>query len=199
MNHQNITELVEAFKQGKCVVIVDDEGRENEGDIVCAGSLTEAGHINFMATYGRGLICTPISAAIATRLELPDMVENNTEIHQTRFTVSVDLKSGTTTGISCADRAKTIRALCDSHSKAQNFARPGHVFPLIAHSEGLKARQGHTEAAIYLTKLAGLPPVAVICEILNEDGSMARKNDLLQFVKKHKLTLASIHELKNCF
>lgn len=196
MNHQNIIKLIEAFKQGKCVVIVDDEGRENEGDIVCAGSLTQASHINFMATYGRGLICTPISAAIANHLKLPDMVENNTEMHQTRFTVSVDLKAGTTTGISCEDRAKTIRALCDSHSEAQDFARPGHVFPLIAHPEGLKARQGHTEAAIYLTKLAQLPSVAVICEILSEDGSMARKQDLMAFAEHHNLVLGTVHELK---
>lgn len=195
MPYNPISEIVEDIRTGKCVVIIDDESRENEGDIVCAGETITPEVVNFMATEGRGLICTPISEQIAKRFDLHDMVQNNTELHSTRFTVSIDLKQGISTGISCADRAKTIQALASEKTMAEDFARPGHIFPLVADNGGLQKRRGHTEAAIFLTELAGLSPIATICEILNADGSMARAEDLEKFALKHGLKMTSVHEL----
>lgn len=195
MKLSTVAEVVDDFKAGKCVIVVDDEDRENEGDIVCAGEFATPENINFMITEGRGLVCTPISSSISQKLKLPDMTAENTELHGVRFTVSIDLKAGTTTGISARERSMTIKALTDEQTKPEDFARPGHIFPLIAHDKGLLGRNGHTEATIYLTELAGLKPVAVLCEILKKDGEMARRPELEIFAQEHKLKIISVERL----
>ena len=191
-----IESAIEDIKNGKLVIVVDDENRENEGDFLTAASNVTPEMINFMAREGRGLICVPLSEERCKELGLELMVTNNTDHHRTAFTVSVDLLGhGCTTGISAHDRAKTVQALVNGDTKPDDLGRPGHIFPLIARSEGVLRRAGHTEAAIDLSRLAGLPPVGCIVEILNEDGSMARLPDLFMVAKKFDLKIISIEEL----
>ena len=191
-----IEEAIEDIRNGKIIIVVDDEDRENEGDFLCAAEKVTPEIINFMATHGRGLICAPLTESRCKELELRTMVSNNTDHLETAFTVSVDLKGhGVTTGISAADRAKTILALIDSDTKAFDLARPGHIFPLIAKQGGVLRRTGHTEAAIDFARLAGFKPAGVICEIMNDDGTMARLPELVEVAKKFNLKLVSIEDL----
>lgn len=195
-NLDTIESAIEDIKNGKLVIVVDDENRENEGDFLTAASNVTPEMINFMAREGRGLICVPLSEDRCKELGLELMVTNNTDHHRTAFTVSVDLLGhGCTTGISAHDRSKTVQALVNIETKPDDLGRPGHIFPLIARSEGVLRRAGHTEAAIDLSRLAGLPPVGCIVEILNEDGTMARLPDLLKVAKKFDLKIISIEEL----
>lgn len=192
----DIADAIEDIKQGKIVVVVDDEDRENEGDFICAAELVTPEHINFMAARGRGLICTPITESRAKELDLNPMVDRNTDLHGTAFTVSVDYKKeGCSTGISTYDRATGIKAITKPETKGADYARPGHIFPLIAKDGGVLKRTGHTEAAIDLTKLAGLYPAGVLVEILNEDGTMARLPQLIDIAKENGLKLISIKDL----
>jgi 3,4-dihydroxy 2-butanone 4-phosphate synthase/GTP cyclohydrolase II len=191
-----IEEAIADIRKGKIIIVVDDEGRENEGDFLCAAEKTTPEIINFMATYGRGLICTPLTESRCKELDLKAMVTNNTDHLETAFTVSVDLKgNGVTTGISAADRAKTVLALIDGNTKSFDLARPGHIFPLIAKQGGVLRRTGHTEAAIDFARLAGFKPAGVICEIMNDDGTMARLPELVKVAKKFDLKLVSIEDL----
>ncbi len=191
-----IEEALEDIKNGKVIIVVDDEDRENEGDFVCAAECITPEIVNFMATHGRGLICAPIEEKRARELKLNMMVPENTALHETAFTVSIDLiGKGCTTGISAYDRAMCIRALVDPESKAEDFARPGHIFPLKAKSGGVLRRTGHTEAAIDLARLAGFAPAGVLVEILNEDGSMARLPQLVELAGKHDLKVITIKDL----
>ncbi|MEK4249742.1 MULTISPECIES: bifunctional 3,4-dihydroxy-2-butanone-4-phosphate synthase/GTP cyclohydrolase II [Paenibacillus] len=191
--HQ-IEEAIEDLKQGKVVIVVDDEDRENEGDLVALAQYATTETINFMIKEGRGLVCAPITEERALELDLPLMVNHNTDYHGTAFTVSVDHVS-TTTGISAHERAETVKALIADDAQPQHFRRPGHVFPLIAKKGGVLQRAGHTEAAIDLAIIAGAKPAGVICEIIKEDGSMARMDDLMEFRKKHNLKLITIKDL----
>lgn len=191
-----IAEAIADIKAGKVVIVVDDEDRENEGDFVAAAQMVTPEMINFMAKEGRGLICTPMVESRCKTLNLSPMVSNNTDLHHTNFTVSVDLiGNGVTTGISAADRAKTIQALISENAKPEDFGRPGHVFPLIAKAGGVLRRTGHTEAAIDLARLAGLYPAGVIVEIMNEDGTMARLPQLLEIAERLDLKIISIEDL----
>jgi 3,4-dihydroxy 2-butanone 4-phosphate synthase/GTP cyclohydrolase II len=191
-----IEEAIEDIRQGKVIIVVDDEDRENEGDFLAAAELVTPEMINFMATHGRGLICAPHTEKRCHELELHSMVKNNTDHMETAFTVSVDLKGqGVTTGISAADRAKTILALVNEDTKPYDLARPGHIFPLTAKQGGVLRRTGHTEAAIDFARLAGFKPAGVIVEIMNEDGSMARLPQLVEVAKKFDLKLVSIEDL----
>ncbi|MEG1602303.1 MAG: bifunctional 3,4-dihydroxy-2-butanone-4-phosphate synthase/GTP cyclohydrolase II [Cloacibacillus sp.] len=190
-----IEEAIEDIKLGKMVVVVDDENRENEGDLIMAADLCRTEDLNFMVTNARGLVCVPVSCAQAQRLELSPMVEHNTDAHGTAFTVSVDHLEGTTTGISAAERAFTARSLADPASKPCDFRKPGHIFPLIARPGGVLQRAGHTEAAVDLTRLAGLNAAGVICEIMNCDGSMARLPQLIEFAKNHGLKIITVEDL----
>jgi 3,4-dihydroxy 2-butanone 4-phosphate synthase/GTP cyclohydrolase II len=190
-----IEDVIAAFRAGEMVVLTDDENRENEGDLVIAASKTTPESINFMATFGRGLICVPITEQRANQLQLNEMVPTNNDPFKTAFTVSVDAKEGTTTGISAFDRAATVAALIDPQRTHSDFGVPGHIFPLIARNGGVLRRAGHTEAAVDLAKLSGLAPAGVICEIMNEDGTMARMPALNEFRKKHKLKWCSIAEI----
>jgi 3,4-dihydroxy 2-butanone 4-phosphate synthase/GTP cyclohydrolase II len=191
-----IEEAIEDIRQGKVVIVVDDEDRENEGDFIAAAEKVTPEMINFMATHGRGLICAPLTEARCKDLELNMMVTHNTVLHETAFTVSVDLIGhGCTTGISVHDRAKTIKALVDDTTKPEDLGRPGHIFPLKAKQGGVLRRTGHTEAAIDLARLAGFKPAGILVEILNEDGSMARLPELVEVAKKFDLKLISIEDL----
>ncbi len=190
-----VPELITDIADGKMVVIVDDQDRENEGDLICASAKITPELINFMATHGRGLICAPILPDAAKRLGLPLMVGRNTESHGTNFTVAVDAAHGITTGISAADRSKTVEILANPLSEPQDLVRPGHILPLQAKEEGVLRRAGHTEAAVDLARLAGLEPAGVICEILNEDGTMARLPELQEFADKHDLKMGTIESL----
>ncbi|NLO89303.1 MAG: bifunctional 3,4-dihydroxy-2-butanone-4-phosphate synthase/GTP cyclohydrolase II [Clostridia bacterium] len=190
----SIEEAIEDIKNGKMVIVVDDQDRENEGDLVMAAEKVTPEAVNFMAKYGRGLICTPLTEEIAERLNFHPMVYDNTDPHGTAFTVSVDYK-GVKTGISAYERAETIKALVDPSSKPEDFRKPGHIFPLRAKEGGVLRRTGHTEAAVDLARLAGLRPVGVICEIMNEDGTMARVPDLIKFAEVHGLKLITIADL----
>ena len=191
-----IKSAINDIKNGKVIIVVDDKNRENEGDFLAAAELITPSIINFMATHGRGLICAPITEKIAKKLKLNLMVGTNTDPQDTAFTVSIDLNgNGVTTGISAADRAKTIKALIDSKARPENFSKPGHVFPLVAKNGGVLRRTGHTEAAIDLPRLAGLKPAGVIVEIMNEDGSMARLKDLVKVADRFKLKIISIEDL----
>ncbi|MFN3753970.1 3,4-dihydroxy-2-butanone-4-phosphate synthase [Flavobacterium sp.] len=191
-----IEEAIEDIRQGKVIIVVDDEDRENEGDFLAAAEKVTPEMINFMATHGRGLICAPLTERRCNELELHSMVKNNTDHMETAFTVSVDLKGhGVTTGISAADRAKTILALVNEDTKPHDLARPGHIFPLTAKQGGVLRRTGHTEAAIDFARLAGFKPAGVIVEIMNEDGSMARLPELVEVAKKFDLKLVSIEDL----
>ena len=191
-----ISEAIEAIKNGEIIIVVDDENRENEGDFVCASSLINPEKINFMSKEGRGLICCSLNSERCDELDLELMVGKNTDIYGTSFTVSVDLKgNGVSTGISASDRAKTIRALVDKKVNSSSFSKPGHIFPLRSMEGGVLRRAGHTEASVDLPELAGLYPSGVICEILNEDGSMARLNNLFSVAQKHGLVIISIKAL----
>jgi len=191
-----IEEAIEDIRLGKIIIVVDDENRENEGDFIAAAEMVTPEMINFMATNGRGLICAPLTEERCNDLDLAMMVENNTVLHHTQFTVSVDLIGhGCTTGISVHDRSKTIKALVDSETKPNDLGRPGHIFPLRAKTGGVLRRTGHTEAAIDLARLAGLQPAGILVEILNEDGTMARLPQLIEVAKKFDLKLISIEDL----
>jgi 3,4-dihydroxy 2-butanone 4-phosphate synthase/GTP cyclohydrolase II len=190
-----IPEAIEAIKAGKIIIVVDDEDRENEGDLLMAARYATPEAINFMVRHGRGLVCAPITQQRATELDLEPMVSNNTTSYETNFTVSVDLLEGCTTGISATDRSKTVMALIDSATKPEDLGRPGHIFPLIAKNGGVLRRAGHTEATVDLAVLAGLEPAGVICEIMNERGDMARLPELLEIAKEFDLKIVSIKDL----
>ncbi|GAA0761208.1 3,4-dihydroxy-2-butanone-4-phosphate synthase [Psychroflexus lacisalsi] len=192
----SIQEAIDDVRAGKVIIVVDDEDRENEGDFLAAAEKVTPEMINFMAKYGRGLICSPLTEGRCKNLNLSTMVGNNTDPLETAFTVSVDLRgNGVTTGISASDRAKTIKALCEEDTRPQDLNRPGHIFPLIAKEGGVLRRTGHTEASIDFARLAGLKPAGVICEIMNEDGTMARLPQLVEVAKAHNLKLVSIEDL----
>ena len=184
MPYSNLKQAIEDFKKGKFLIVIDEKHRENEGDLVLAAEKVTPDKINFMIKNARGLVCVPMLKERLDELELPTMTQVNTELHKCKFTVSVDYKYGTTTGISAFDRARTIKALIGNKTKPEDFARPGHVFPLICDEGGLKKRPGHTEASIELCKLAGLYPAAVICEIISDGGKMARLPELKRMAKK---------------
>jgi len=191
-----ISDAIEDVKQGKIIIVVDDENRENEGDFICAANLVTPEIINFMAKHARGLVCMPITEKRSRKLNLYPMVSNNTDPMDTAFTVSVDLKgSGVTSGISASDRSKTIKAIVNNNTRPDDLARPGHIFPLIAKDGGVLRRTGHTEAAIDFARLAGCSPAGVICEIMSEDGSMARVPELIKVAKKLDLKIVSIEDL----
>lgn len=190
-----VEELVDDIKNGKMIILLDDENRENEGDILIAAEKITPEAVNFMTKYARGLICMPITEQKAAEKKFELMTVNNTESKHTNFTVSVDYRHGTTTGISAFDRFETIKAVIDKNSKPEDFARPGHMFPLIARDGGVLVRAGHTEAAVDFARLAGLDPSGVICEIMNSDGSMARYPELVEFAKVHGLKIGTIQDL----
>jgi len=204
-NHQNdnkefqldtIESAIEAIRKGEVIIVVDDEDRENEGDFICAAECITPEIINFMATHGRGLICTPVDEKRADELDLPMMVNSNTALHETAFTISIDLIGrGCTTGISAYDRSTGIRAMVEPDTKPTDFARPGHIFPLRAKTGGVLRRTGHTEAAIDLAKMAGFAPVGVLVEILNPDGTMARLPQLMEIAKRFDLRIIAIKDL----
>ncbi len=197
MKFNTIEEAIEDFKAGKPVIVADDEDRENEGDLILPADFITPEWINFMATNCRGLICHAITSEIASRTELSPMVENNTDIKGTNFTQSVDAdpKYGVTTGISAFDRAKTIQVIMDKSSSPKDLRRPGHIFPLISKDGGVLKRAGHTETAVDLARLAGLEPSGVICEIMNPDGTMARRDELFEFAKTHSIKLITVSDL----
>ena len=191
----SIDDAIEDIRNGKMIIVVDDAERENEGDIIVAAELVTPEHVNFITREARGILCVAVNETRAKELDLELMVEQNTALHQTPFTVSIDFKHGTTTGISAFDRAATINAVVSSNSEPKDFARPGHIFPLVAKKGGVLKRAGHTEAAVDLVSLAGLNPAGVLCEILHEDGTMARLPQLKEFAKKHDLRIISIADL----
>lgn len=197
MPFDRVEDAIEDIRQGRMIIVADDEDRENEGDLVCAASLVTPEIINFMITHGRGLVCVALTAERADELDLRPMSDINTESHQTGFTVTVDAAAhfGVTTGISASDRAKTIQLCVDPNTKPSDLRRPGHVNPLRARPGGVLRRVGQTEASVDLARLAGLPPAGVICEILNEDGTMARREDLERFAKKHSLRFITVADL----
>ncbi len=190
-----IEELVEDIRQGRMVILMDDEDRENEGDIIMAAEKVEAEHINFMARHARGLICLPMTRERCERLQLPLMVRDNGSGFGTKFTLSIEAAEGVTTGISAADRARTVRAAVARDAVADDIVQPGHIFPLMAEPGGVLRRAGHTEAACDLSALAGLDPSGVICEVMNEDGSMARRAELERFADEHGLKMGTIADL----
>ena len=190
-----VEEALEDLKIGKPVVVVDDEDRENEGDLVLPAQVATYEWLNFIINQARGLMCVPVSVEVAQRLQLDPMTARNTDHHGTAFTISVDAEEGTTTGISTGDRLKTVLDLADPTKKAEDFLRPGHMFPLIAKKGGVLERRGHTEAAVDLAKLCGFEPVGVIMEILNQDGTMARRDDLFEFCEEHDLKIITVDEL----
>jgi 3,4-dihydroxy 2-butanone 4-phosphate synthase / GTP cyclohydrolase II len=189
-----IEEAIYDLMRGKAIVVVDDEDRENEGDLIALAEKATPDVINFMITQGRGLVCVPLTPERAAALDLPPMVNHNTDYHGTAFTVSVDHAS-TTTGISAHERAMTVKGLIDPHARPLDFRRPGHIFPLIAKKGGVLRRAGHTEAAVDLARMCGSTPAAVICEIIKEDGTMARLPDLVEFTKRHSLKMITIQDL----
>lgn len=191
----SVEEALEEIKKGRMVIVVDDEDRENEGDLIAAAECATPETINFMAKYGRGLICVPLSQQRCGELGLEPMTRENTDLHGTAFTVSVDAREGTTTGISAAERALTARLLAKGEAKRGDFRTPGHMFPLMARPGGVLKRAGHTEAAVDLVRLAAMHPAGVICEIMNEDGTMARLPDLQAFSREHHIKICSIQQL----
>ncbi len=195
MTVSKIEDAIEAIRRGEMVVVVDDQDRENEGDVVIAADAATPKDIAFMMNNARGLICAAMEGERLDTLDIPLMVARNTESLKTAFTVSVDYIPGTTTGISAADRAATVRALAQGDARPDDFARPGHVFPLRAHPQGVRARPGHTEAAVELARLAGRAPAGVICEVANDDGTMARLPQLEVFAEKHGLLVVTIEDL----
>jgi len=190
-----IEEAIHDFAKGNILIVVDDDERENEGDFVCAGEFVNASVINFFAREGRGIICAPLTSARTEELGLDLMVDSNTSLHETPFTVSVDFVHGTTTGVSAGDRAATVKALADPATKPGDLARPGHIFPLRAMEGGVLRRAGHTEAVIDLCRLAGVRPVGVLCEIMNDDGSMARVPELMALAARFGLKIISVRDL----
>lgn len=190
-----VEEAVEEIKEGRVIIIVDDEERENEGDFVCAAEYITPDIVNFMVTHGKGMICIALNSKRLDDLGLPLMVDKNSALHGTQFTVTVDAIEGTTTGISAADRAMTIKKLTDPNSKASDFARPGHIFPLKAFEEGVLRRAGHTEAAVDLCKMAKMTPGGVLCEILKDNGEMARVPDLIKIAKKFNLKIVTVKDI----
>ena len=195
MLKDNIKDIIEDVKNGKMVIILDDESRENEGDLVCAADLITPEIVNFMASKGKGLICLPMSVNLCSKYDLQMMTNNNKAANRTAFTVSIEAAEGITTGISAADRAHTIKTAVDNKSVASDIVQPGHIFPLKAMDGGVLSRAGHTEAACDLAKLAGLQSAGVICEIMNEDGTMARRDDLIKFGKEHEIKVGTIADL----
>jgi 3,4-dihydroxy 2-butanone 4-phosphate synthase / GTP cyclohydrolase II len=195
MLKNNTIEIIEDIKNGKMVIILDDESRENEGDLICAADLVTPEIINFMASKGRGLICLPMSTNLCDKYDLQMMTSNNKAANRTAFTVSIEAAEGITTGISAADRAYTIRTAVNKDSKASDIVQPGHIFPLKAMEGGVLSRAGHTEAACDLAKLAGLQSAGVICEIMNDDGTMARRDDLIKFGKDNNIKVGTIADL----
>ena len=195
MKFDSIDLAVEDIRNGKCIIVVDNEDRENEGDLVAASELCTPDLINFMATEGRGLICVSIKNERAQELSLEPMERKNSSLHETNFTISVDANKNTTTGISAFDRSETVRALIDKSTRSTDLARPGHIFPIVGKEGGVLRRAGHTEASIDLSVLAGLKPSGVICEIMADDGTMARGKMLYNFAKKHSLKIISIEDL----
>ena len=195
MLKNNIIEIIEDIKDGKMVIILDDESRENEGDLVCAADLVTSEIINFMASRGKGLICLPMSTNLCDKYDLQMMTNNNKAANRTAFTVSIEAAEGITTGISAADRAHTIRTAVNKNSTASDIVQPGHIFPLKAMEGGVLSRAGHTEAACDLAKLAGLQSAGVICEIMNDDGTMARRDDLIKFGKDNNIKVGTIADL----
>lgn len=190
-----IQEALNDLLSGKSIVVMDDEDRENEGDLIASSELCTPETVNFMSTHGKGLICVAVTEDRAKELELDRMVSKGSALHDTNFTVSVDYRHGTTTGISAMDRAATIRALANHGTKPDDLARPGHIFPLISVGGGVLRRSGHTEATVDLMKLAGLKPCGVLCEIINDDGTMARLDDIKVFAKKHDLKIITVKDL----
>ncbi len=190
-----IKDVIEDARNGKMYILVDDEDRENEGDLIIPAQMATAENVNFMAKYGRGLICLPLTRKRVEKLGLNLMSTNNQSRHETAFTTSIEARTGVTTGISAADRARTIEVAIDPEATQYDIATPGHVFPLVAKDGGVLVRAGHTEASVDISRLAGLDPSAVICEIMNEDGTMARLPDLVEFAKEHNLKVATIRDL----
>ena len=195
MPFASIPDAVRDIQRGKLVIVVDDPDRENEGDLICAASKATPELINFMAKYGRGLICLPVVGNRLDKLRIAPMVDNNEELRDAAFTISVDAKHGVSTGVSAADRARTIRTLISPKTRSEDLARPGHIFPLRYREGGVLVRAGHTEAAVDLAKMAGHYPAGVICEIMNEDGTMARMPELKRFAAKHHLKMITISDL----
>jgi 3,4-dihydroxy 2-butanone 4-phosphate synthase / GTP cyclohydrolase II len=191
----SVEEIVADLKAGRMVIVMDDEDRENEGDLIMAAELATPAAVAFMIRHASGIICVPMEEDRLARLDLPQMVASNSESHRTAFTISVDLRAGTTTGVSSSDRAATIRALADERSEPRDFARPGHIFPLRSRRGGVLVRTGHTEAAVDLCRLAGLRPAGVICEVMNDDGTMARRPHLQAFARQHGLKIGTIADL----
>jgi 3,4-dihydroxy 2-butanone 4-phosphate synthase/GTP cyclohydrolase II len=190
-----VEEAIEEIKQGKLIIVVDDEDRENEGDFICSAEYVTPDIVNFMVTHGKGMVCVALNGKRLDDLGLPLMVDSNNALHGTQFTVTVDAIEGTTTGISAADRALTIKKLIDKNSRAEDFAKPGHIFPLRAFDEGVLRRAGHTEAAADLCKLANLKPAGVLCEILKENGEMARVPELIEIADKFSLKVLTVQDL----
>ena len=195
MFKEKIQAAIEDIQNGKFVIVTDDADRENEGDLIMASEMITPEAVNFMAKYARGLICVSVNKDDADRLQLDLMEQKNTSLHETNFTISIDAIKDTTTGISAQDRSKTIRLMVDEHSTPEDFARPGHIFPILAKEGGVLRRSGHTEASLELAELAGFKPSGVLCEIMAEDGTMLRGKDLLSFSEKHDLKLISITDL----
>jgi 3,4-dihydroxy 2-butanone 4-phosphate synthase / GTP cyclohydrolase II len=191
----SVEEAIEEIKNGKVIIIVDDEDRENEGDFICSAEYITPDIVNFMVTHGKGMLCVALSGKRLDELNLPLMVDTNSALHGTQFTVTVDAIEGTTTGISAADRALTIKKLIDENSKSNDFARPGHIFPLRAFNEGVLRRAGHTEAAVDICRLAKLKPAGVLCEILKQNGEMARQPELFDLAKKFDLKILTVQNL----
>ncbi|MDC0032226.1 3,4-dihydroxy-2-butanone-4-phosphate synthase [Pelagibacteraceae bacterium] len=191
----SIEEIIEDQKNGKMVIMVDDEGRENEGDLILPAEKVDDKAVNFMAKYGRGLICLPLTASRVRELNLPLMAQNNQERDPTAFTISIEAKEGVTTGISAQDRAITIQTAIDKNKCENDITSPGHVFPLVARDGGVLVRAGHTEASVDLARLSGNVPASVICEIMNDDGTMARVPDLIKFSQKHQIKIGRIVDL----
>lgn len=192
----SIEEVVEDLREGKIILVTDDEDRENEGDFICAAEFATTENVNFMATYGKGLICMPMSREYALKLNLPQMVTTNTDNHETAFTVSID-HIDTTTGISAVERGVTARACVDDEAKASDFRRPGHMFPLTAKKNGVLERNGHTEATVDLLRIAGLKEVGLCCEIMKDDGTMMRKSELIELAKQWNIKFTTIKELQS--
>ena len=195
MDYRKIENALKALKEGKIILVTDDEDRENEGDLICSAEAATTENVNFMATYAKGLICMPMSQAIADRLRLSPMVEHNTDNHETAFTVSIDYKD-TTTGISAKERGMTARMCVSENASAMDFRRPGHMFPLIAKAGGVLERNGHTEATVDLMRLAGLSECGLCCEIMREDGTMMRAEELHEFADRHELSYITIQEIQ---
>lgn len=191
----SIEEAILEIKNGKIIIVVDDEDRENEGDFICAAEYVTPDIVNFMVTNGRGMLCVALNGKQLDRLNLPLMVDTNSALHGTQFTITVDAIEGTTTGISAADRALTIKKLIDPNSKSTDFAKPGHIFPLRAFDEGVLRRAGHTEAAVDLCRLSGLNPAGVLCEILKENGEMARVPELIELASKFQLKIVTVQDI----